>query len=195
MSYNVLNWAKQNAGVSMSNYKEELLDLLKDKAVVFGEVTLSSGEISNYYIDCRRVTLDAKGAFLIGEILSDMLEDADAVGGLTIGADPIAAAVAVRSYEKGMPVSAFIVRKGQKAHGTMKRIEGPLAAASKVIIVDDVITKGGSVLEAIDAAEAEGHQVVKAICLVDRQQGGSDIIRDKGYRLEILFTPADLGVI
>lgn len=179
----------------MSNYKEELLDLLKDKAVVFGEVTLSSGEISNYYIDCRRVTLDAKGAFLIGEILSDMLEDADAVGGLTIGADPIAAAVAVRSYEKGMPVSAFIVRKGQKAHGTMKRIEGPLAAASKVIIVDDVITKGGSVLEAIDAAEAEGHQVVKAICLVDRQQGGSDIIRDKGYRLEILFTPADLGVI
>ncbi len=179
----------------MSSYKEELLGLLKDKAVVFGEVTLSSGETSNYYIDCRRVTLDAKGAFLIGEILSDMLEDADAVGGLTIGADPIAAAVAVRSYEKGMPVSAFIVRKGQKAHGTMKRIEGPLAAASKVIIVDDVITKGGSVLEAIDAAEAEGHQVVKAICLVDRQQGGSDIIRDKGYRLEILFTPADLGVI
>lgn len=191
----MLNWAKQNAGVPMSTYKEELLGLLKDKAVVFGEVTLSSGETSNYYIDCRRVTLDAKGAFLIGEILSDMLEDADAVGGLTIGADPIAAAVTVRSYEKGKPVSAFIVRKGQKAHGTMKRIEGPLAAASKVIIVDDVITKGGSVLEAIDAAEAEGHQVIKAICLVDRQQGGSDIVRDKGYRLEILFTPADLGVI
>ena len=179
----------------MGNYKEELLKLLKNKAVIFGKVTLSSGEKSDYYIDCRQVTLDAKGAFLIGEILSDMLEDADAVGGLTIGADPIAAAVAVRSYEKGRPVSAFVVRKGQKAHGMMKRIEGPIVPASKVVIVDDVITKGGSVLEAIDAAEAAGHQVVKVICLVDRQQGGSDIIQSKGYKLEILFTPTDLGII
>lgn len=178
----------------MSNYKDDLLQVLKEKAVVLGEVTLSSGEKSNYYIDCRRVTLDAKGAFLVGEVLSDMLEDADAVGGLTIGADPVATAVAVRSYEKGTPVSAFIVRKGQKAHGMMKRIEGPIAPNSKVIVVDDVITKGGSVLEAIEAAESEGHKVIKAICLVDRQQGGSDIVRGKGYRLETLFTPADFGV-
>lgn len=178
----------------MSNYKDDLLQILKEKALVFGEVTLSSGEKSNYYIDCRRVTLDAKGAFLVGEVISGMLEDADAVGGLTLGADPIAAAIAVRSYEKGNPVSAFIVRKGQKAHGMMKRIEGPIAPNSKVIIVDDVITKGGSVLEAIEAAESEGHRVIKAICLVDRQQGGSDVIRSKGYKLEVLFTPADLGI-
>ena len=178
----------------MSNYREELKQLLKEKAVVFAEVMLSSGEKSNYYIDCRRVTLDAKGAYLIGQVLSGMLEDANAVGGLTLGADPIATAVSVVSYEKKNPVEAFIVRKGQKAHGMMKRIEGPLAPKSKVVIVDDVITKGGSVLEAIDAVESEGHQVVKVICLVDRQQGGSNVIRDKGYNLEVLFTPADLGV-
>lgn len=178
----------------MADYKEELRDVLKEKAVIFGEVTLSSGEKSNYYIDCRKVTLDAKGAFLIGEVLSDMLEDADAVGGLTLGADPIATAIAVKSYEKGRPVEAFIVRKGQKAHGTMKRIEGPIEPGSKVVVVDDVITKGGSILEAIEAVEAEGHQVVKAICLVDRRQGGSDVIRNKGYKLEVLFTTSDLGV-
>ncbi len=178
----------------MADYKERLRDVLKEKAVILGEVTLSSGEKSTYYIDCRKVTLDAEGAFLIGEVLSDMLENADAVGGLTLGADPIATAVAVKSYEKGRPVEAFIVRKGQKAHGMMKRIEGPVEPGSNVIIVDDVITKGGSILEAIEAAEGEGHHVIKAICLVDRQQGGSDIIRDKGYKLETLFTTADLGV-
>ncbi|MDP2211920.1 MAG: orotate phosphoribosyltransferase [Candidatus Aquicultor sp.] len=179
----------------MNGYKDELRDYLKEKAVVIGEVTLSSGEKSNYYIDCRKVTLDAKGAFLIGEVLSDMLEDADAVGGLTLGADPIATAVSMRSYEKGRPVSAFLVRKGMKAHGMMKRIEGPIQPNSKVVIVDDVITKGGSVVEAIEAVEAEGHRVLKVVCLVDREQGGSEIIRGKGYNLEVLFTPADFGVV
>jgi orotate phosphoribosyltransferase len=178
----------------MSDYKNDLLELLKEKAVVRGEVTLSSGEKSNYYIDCRKVTLDAKGAFLIGEVLSEMLEDADAVGGLTLGADPIATAVALKSYEKGKPVSAFLVRKGQKAHGMMKRIEGPIKPASTVIVVDDVITKGGSVIDAIAAAESEGHRVLKAICLVDRKQGGSDLVREKGYKLEVLFEPTDLEV-
>ncbi|MBI4734326.1 MAG: orotate phosphoribosyltransferase, partial [Rubrobacteridae bacterium] len=103
-------------------------------------------------------------------------------------------AVALKSYEKGRPVSAFLVRKGQKAHGMMKRLEGPIKPASKVIIVDDVITKGGSVIDAIEAAESEGHEVLKAICLVDRQQGGSDLVRDRGYKLEVLFMPSDLGV-
>lgn len=178
----------------MGDYKDGLLQVLKDKAVVFGEVTLSSGEKSNYYIDCRRVTLDSKGAFLVGQVLSDMVDGADAVGGLTLGADPIATAVSVISYEKGRPIPAFIVRKGQKAHGMMKRVEGPIEPNSRVIIVDDVITKGGSILEAIEAVEGDGHEVIKVICLVDRKQGGSDIITSKGYRLEVLFTPEDLGV-
>lgn len=178
----------------MRNYREELREYIKEKAVVYAEVTLSSGEKSNYYIDCKQVTLDAKGAFLVGEVLSGLLEDADAIGGLTIGADPIATAVSVRSYENGRPVPAFIVRKGQKAHGMMKRIEGPVAPGSKVVVVDDVITKGGSVIEAIEAAESEGHNVIKVMCLVDRQQGGSDLIKSKGYKLEALFTPADLGL-
>jgi orotate phosphoribosyltransferase len=178
----------------MSTYKDELRELLKEKAVVRGEVTLSSGEKSNYYIDCRRVTLDAKGSFLIGEILSDMLDDADAVGGLTLGADPIATAVALKSYEKNRPVAAFLVRKGQKAHGMMKRLEGPIQPGSKVVIVDDVITKGGSVIDAVEAAEGEGHKVIKVICLVDRMQGGADIVRERGYNLEVLFAPVDLGV-
>jgi len=178
----------------MGDYKDELLQVLRDKAVVFGEVTLSSGEKSNYYIDCRRVTLDSKGAFLVGQVLSDMLDGADAVGGLTLGADPIATAVSVISYEKGRPIPAFIVRKGQKAHGMMKRVEGPIEPGSRVVIVDDVITKGGSILEAIEAVEEDGHEVVKVVCLVDRKQGGSDTIKRKGYRLEVLFTPEDLGV-
>jgi len=178
----------------MRDYKEELREYIKEKAVIFAEVTLSSGAKSNYYIDCKQVTLDGKGAFLVGEVLSDLLEDADAIGGLTIGADPIATAVSVRSYEKGRSIPAFIVRKGQKAHGMMKRIEGPLAPASKVVVVDDVITKGGSVIEAIEAAEAGGHSVVKVICLVDREQGGGELIRSKGYNLEALFTPGDLGI-
>lgn len=178
----------------MRDFKEELRQLIRDKAVIYAEVTLSSGVKSNYYIDCKQVTLDAKGAFLVGEVLSDIMEGADAIGGLTIGADPIAAAVSVKSYEKGKPISAFIVRKGQKAHGMMKRIEGPITPNSKVIVVDDVITKGGSVLEAIEAVEAEGHDVLKVICLVDRQQGGSDAIIGKGYRLEALFTTADLEI-
>jgi len=178
----------------MGDYKDELLQVLKDKAVVFGEVTLSSGEKSNYYIDCRRVTLDSKGAYLVGQVLSDMVNGADAVGGLTLGADPIATAVSVISYEKGRPIPAFIVRKGQKAHGMMKRVEGPIEPGSRVVIVDDVITKGGSILEAIEAVEEDGHEVVKVICLVDRKQGGGDAIISKGYSLEALFTPGDLGV-
>jgi orotate phosphoribosyltransferase len=178
----------------MSTYKNELRQILKEKAVVRGEVILSSGEKSNYYIDCRRVTLDAKGAFLIGEVLSGMLDNVDAVGGLTLGADPIATAVALKSYEKGKPVAAFLVRKGQKAHGMMKRVEGPIQPGSNVVIVDDVITKGGSVLDAIEAVESEGHKVVKVICLVDRQQGGSELVRQRGYDLEVLFKPSDLGV-
>lgn len=178
----------------MGDHKDELLQVLKDKAVVFGEVTLSSGEKSNYYIDCRRVTLDSKGAYLVGQVLSDMVGGADAVGGLTLGADPIATAVSVISYEKGRPIPAFIVRKGQKAHGMMKRVEGPIEPGSRVIIVDDVITKGGSILEAIEAVEEDGHEVVKVICLVDRKQGGGDVIISKGYSLEVLFTPEDLGV-
>ncbi|MBE0448690.1 MAG: orotate phosphoribosyltransferase, partial [Actinobacteria bacterium] len=178
----------------MGNYKEELREYIRERAVVFAEVTLSSGAKSNYYIDCKQVTLDAKGAFLIGEVLLGLLDDADAIGGLTIGADPIATAVSMRSYKNGRPIPAFIVRKGQKAHGMMKRIEGPVAPGSKVIIVDDVITKGGSVIEAIEAAESEGHSVVKVICLIDRQQGGGDLIKSRGYKLEALFTPADLGL-
>ena len=178
----------------MPDYKEELRELLAEIAVIRGEVTLSSGEKSNYYIDCRRATLSAKGSFLIGEILSDMMENADAVGGLTMGADPIATSVAVRSYEKGQPVDAFLVRKDQKAHGMMKRIEGPVKEHAKVIIVDDVITKGGSVLEAIDAVEEAGHSVLKIICLVDREQGGAEKIRDTGHRLETLFKATDLGI-
>jgi orotate phosphoribosyltransferase len=147
----------------MKNYREELRQYIKEKAVVFADVTLSSGVKSNYYIDCKQVTLDAKGAFLVGEVLSSLLEDADAIGGLTIGADPIATAVSLRSFENGGPIPAFIVRKGQKAHGMMKRIEGPVAPGSRVIVVDDVITKGGSVIEAIEAVESEGHSVIKVI--------------------------------
>mgnify|MGYP005841042099 CR=1 FL=1 len=180
----------------MASTKEELKKLILERAVERGEFILSSGERSHYYIDAKRVTLDPEGAYLIGEAFFDQLAklEIDAVGGLTLGADPIATAIALISHKRGRPIPAFIVRKAMKAHGTMKRIEGALKPASRVAIVEDVVTKGGSALEAARAVEAEGHRVVKVLCLVDREQSGGESIRASGYDFGALFTATELGL-
>lgn len=180
----------------MFSPREELKALIIEKALKFGDFTLTSGAKSSYYIDGKQVTLDARGARLVGKVILELIEDldVDAVGGLTLGADPIATAVAVVSDELNKPIPAFIVRKGAKAHGTMKRIEGPIAPGSRVIIVEDVVTKGGSSLEAAKAVVAEGHAVVKIICLVDRVQGGREAIENAGYDFEPVFDISELGV-
>ena len=176
--------------------KLKLLELIKKDAVFRGDYTLSSGKKSSYYIDLRLVTLSSEGAYLIGEVISDVLakEKVDAIGGLTMGADPIAGAVAAISYKKGKPINAFIVRKEVKEHGKGKAIEGPLKKASRVAVIDDVATSGGSLIKAIESLEKEGHKIVKVMCLVDRGEGAPEILSSKGYTLFSLYTKKDLGL-
>jgi orotate phosphoribosyltransferase len=153
----------------MSTARQELLEMLARKSFRLGEFQLSSGSTSDYYIDCRTTTLDARGAQLVGEVfLAEIREqgwEADAIGGLTMGADPIVVAVAVTSGT----MHGFLVRKAEKQHGTGQRIEGFREKGAQVVIVDDVCTTGSSTVQAIEAAREYGFEVVGVMCLVERQ--------------------------
>ena len=161
----------------MENEREQLRRLLKGESLMFGDFTLASGKKSTFYFDSKRTTLRPDGAWLTArEILRLIREhriEAEAIGGLTLGADPIVCPVAALSHVEGPKLRAFIVRKEAKEHGTGRQIEGNLPQGSRVIIVDDVVTTAGSTIKAIEAAEAEGHTVVAVICLVDREEGGA----------------------
>ena len=161
----------------MENEREQLRQLLKGQSLMFGDFTLASGKKSSFYFDSKRTTLLPDGAWLTArEILRVIRKngiEADAIGGLTLGADPIVCPIAALSHAEGPPLRAFIVRKEAKDHGTGRRIEGNLAPGSRVIIVDDVVTTAGSTIKAIEAAEEAGHTVVAVICLVDREEGGA----------------------
>ena len=173
--------------------RAELLKLIKEKAVRKGEFTLSSGKQSSYYIDGKQVTLDPQGIFLVAKTVLNMLQgtQVDAVGGPTLGADPIAATVALLSSQSGRPVKAFIVRKEEKKHGTQKRIEGPaLEPGDRVVVVEDVITSGKSVMEAIQEIEKLKCRVVKVICLVDREEGAAKFLEP--YQYSPIFTKTEL---
>jgi orotate phosphoribosyltransferase len=153
----------------MSTARQELLEMLAHKSFRLGEFQLSSGSTSDYYIDCRTTTLDARGAQLVGEVfLAEIREqgwEADAIGGLTMGADPIVVAVAVTSGT----MHGFLVRKAEKQHGTGQRIEGFREKGAQVVIVDDVCTTGSSTVQAIEAAREYGFEVIGVMCLVERQ--------------------------
>jgi orotate phosphoribosyltransferase len=153
----------------MSTARPELLKLLAQKSFRLGDFKLSSGGTSDYYIDCRTTTLDARGAQLVGQVFFDEIREqgweADAIGGLTLGADPIVVAVAVTSGA----LNGFLVRKAEKQHGTGQRIEGFREKGARVVIVDDVCTTGSSTVQAIEAAREYGFEVVGAMCLVERQ--------------------------
>jgi orotate phosphoribosyltransferase len=153
----------------MSTARQELLEMLAHKSFRLGEFQLSSGRTSDYYIDCRATTLDARGAQLTGEVFFDEIREqgweADAIGGLTMGADPIVVAVAVTSGT----MHGFLVRKAEKQHGTGQRIEGFREKGARVVIVDDVCTTGSSTVQAIEAAREYGFEVVGVMCLVERQ--------------------------
>lgn len=175
--------------------KQDLLELIKEKAVIRGERKLASGKISNYYIDGKQVTLSAQGLFLTAKVILHMIQGtgANAIGGPTLGADPIAAAVSVLSSQSGNPLKAFIVRKETKDHGMQRMIEGPaLEPGDKVIMVEDVITTGGSVLKAIREVENLGAKVVKTLCLVDRNEGAIETLAP--YNYSPIFVLKDLGV-
>jgi orotate phosphoribosyltransferase len=173
-----------------------LLELIKKEALFKGDYTLSSGKKSSYYIDLRLITMSAEGAYLIANILFDELKDEniDAIGGLTLGADPIASAYAAISFLRGKPSSAYIIRKEEKKHGKAKLIEGPLKKGARVVIVDDVATSGGSLVKAIDAVEKAGCKVVKVMSIVDRNEGASIELAKRGYSLQSLYNLKDLGV-
>ncbi len=166
------------------NYLERLKQRIREKSLFRGQVTLSSGKTSDYYMDCRLTTLDPEGSVLVAHAILELLAAqsirAQAIGGMSIGADPIVAAVAALSFLQGRPLRGFLVRKERKEHGRQKRIEGLEAGAVRdVVIVDDVCTTGKSTFEAIAAAEEEGMKVTAVISLVDREEGGSEELRKK----------------
>ena len=172
-----------------------LLELLRNRAFAEREVTLSSGLKSNFYIDCKQVTLDAEGATLCGELfyaaVARLAPTAIAVGGLTMGADPLATATSIASFRAGKPLAAFLVRKEPKGHGTNQWVESTsLAAGSRVVILEDVITTGASTLRAIERARLAGLEVVHAIGLVDRLEGGRAAV-EKETPLATLYTRED----
>ncbi|MEI2643119.1 MAG: orotate phosphoribosyltransferase [Candidatus Nanopelagicales bacterium] len=174
----------------MSN-RDQLIQQIKDKAVVHGKVTLSSGQEADYYIDLRRVTLDHEAAPLIGAVMRELTADLhyDAVGGLTLGADPVATAM---MHAHGRPLDAFVVRKKGKAHGLQRRIEGPDVAGRRVLAVEDTSTTGGSVLTAVDALREAGAHVEAVAVIVDR--GAGDAVRKAGLEYRAAFSLRDLGL-
>ncbi|MDQ5985463.1 MAG: Orotate phosphoribosyltransferase [Syntrophus sp. SKADARSKE-3] len=156
--------------------------------------TLASGKTSNFYFNCKPTTLDPEGMNLIGEILFSMLSDSEATasGGLTLGADPLANALSVISYQKGRPVKSFIVRKDVKDHGTKSAVEGDMQPGEKVVILDDVITTGGSTITAIERSRAAGLVVERVIALIDREEGGKENILQHVERVEAILTRSEV---
>jgi orotate phosphoribosyltransferase len=182
------------ATVDLESLRQYLLDLLCEKAYKEGDFILSSGQPSSYYINCKEVTLHPQGALAIGRLLLSLLpKDAIAVAGLTLGADPIVSSVSVVSAYENQPVTALIIRKEAKGHGTQAYIEGPkLPAESKVIVLEDVVTTGASALKAVQRLKDAGYKVDHIISLVDRQQGGRELYESQGLKFDSLFDIIDL---
>jgi len=164
----------------MTEERERLKILLKEKSLKIGDFLLASGRRSRYYFDSKLTTLTSEGAYLTArcflEVIREKGIEARSIGGMTLGADPIVSAVAALSHREGPPLDAFIVRKEEKGHGTQKWIEGPVEPGMTAIVIDDVVTTGGSTLKAIDRAEAFGLKVVAVLALLDREEGGTEAL-------------------
>ena len=176
------------------NSHDLLKNEIKNKAVVHGKVILSSGKEADYYVDLRRVTLDATAAPLIGELMLDLLQgwEFDAVGGLTLGADPVATAIMHVAAQRGRKIDAFVVRKAEKQHGLQRRIEGPDVKGRRVVAVEDTSTTGDSVLTAVEALREAGAEVVGVAVIVER--GAAPRILEAGLEYRTLYSLADLGL-
>jgi orotate phosphoribosyltransferase len=174
--------------------RELLKQQILDKAVVHGKVILSSGKEADYYVDLRRVTLDAQAAPLVGRVMLELTKDLDfdAVGGLTLGADPVATAMLHAAHAQGRQLDAFVVRKAEKAHGLQRRIEGPDVKGRRVLAVEDTSTTGGSVLTAVEALRAEGAEVVGVAVIVER--AAATAVEEKGLKYLYAYNLADLGL-
>jgi orotate phosphoribosyltransferase len=176
--------------------KQPLLDLVRAKALKFGDFTLASGKKAKFYLDTKQVTLDSFGAKLVGEGILDLLgpQMPKAVGGMSIGADPITAAIITLAGVRGVPLLGFMVRKEPKGHGTNKFIEGPVQPGDEVVIVEDVVTTGGSSLLAIDRAIEFGLKVKRVIAIIDRLEGGRENFARRDIALDTLLTIRDFGI-
>lgn len=175
-----------------------LEELLLSRSVRHGDFVLASGQRSPYYIDCRLTTMSAEGMVLIGREGLRTIREAGwkpaAIGGLTLGADPVAYAIAAASFAAGPLIDAFTVRKEPKQHGTQRLIEGNFAAGAAVVVVEDVITSGGSALKAIAAVTAEGGTVAGVLAVVDREQGGRERLESAGFQVRALTSASALGL-
>lgn len=176
--------------------RQALADLIKQQALKFGDFTLASGKKASFYLDCRQVTLDSRGAKLIGAGMLELIADdmPDLVGGMAIGADPITAAILTLAGIQNIPLRGVMVRKEPKGHGLGKHVEGPFKEGERLVIVEDVVTTGGSSLKAIEHCEAAGLKVKRVLAIIDRLEGGREAFAEKGYELTTLFTIKDFGI-
>lgn len=178
--------------------RESLAALLRERSVSFGEFRLASGQHSSHYIDARKTTMSAEGQVLVGRLGLSTIRKAgwapSAVGGLTLGADPVAFAIARASVDHPPLIQAFSVRKAPKEHGTGRRIEGNFAPGDAVVVLEDVVTSGGSTLQAIEVIQQEGGLVLGVLAVVDRLQGGRDTIEARGIKVVVITTINDLGL-
>ncbi len=181
----------------MTDSRDRLLTLLTQKSFLYTPVPtfkLASGAMSSYYVNCKKTTYDPEGIDLIGKTFFALAHkyNPDAIGGLTLGADPIAVATAAESFRRGQPMKAFVVRKQVKEHGTKSPIEGDLKKGDRVVIIEDVITTGGSALEAIKCAREFGLTILAVIALVDRQEGGRERLEAERLAVESVFTKEEV---
>ncbi len=182
---------------TLAEMKKRLAELIMEKSFRYSDnppFTLASGRTSNYYFNCKPTTMDPEGMNLVGEILFEMLSEADvsAAGGLTLGADPIANALSLISYQRGKPIKSFTIRKDVKDHGTKSNLEGDVAPGERVVIIDDVITTGGSTITAIERASAAGLVIGRVIALIDREEGGRENILKHVGRVDAVFTRSEI---
>lgn len=181
--------------LKVNQERERLKTILKENSIILGKIKLSSGKESNYYIDARLTTLHPEGLYLVGKIfLDEILRDPDiqAVGGPTMGADPIVGSIIILSHQANHSLRGFLVRKEEKQHGTGKLIEGNVEPGDRVAIVEDVATTGGSILKAIDAVKNAGADVKKVLVVVDREEGARDKLENMGYEFFSIFGVGEL---
>ena len=174
--------------------RSRLKALLQERSVIFGDVTLSSGRKSHYYIDGRMTSLSGEGVYVTARLWLPFLREVDAVGGLTLGADPFVGAILYACQQEGIPMAGFIVRKETKQHGTMKQVEGPVKPGSRVAIVEDVVTSGASAWKAIEAVRQLNCQVANVLALVDREEGAVDFFRGKGVSYLPVFRKSEFNL-
>ncbi len=181
---------------SMTPEQKRLFELYQQRAVMKEAVTLASGKSSDIYFDGRMVQVFPESAYLIGEVIYERIKDLeiDAIGGIAVGAVPLITSAVISCHHHGKPIEGFWVREKKKDHGTQKQVEGNLAEGARVVIVDDVVTSGGSILKAVEAAvEFKNVDVVLVLSLIDRQEGGAERIRDLGHPFDAIYTKADFA--